>query len=225
MQARKTRQEVVETLQQLSASGLVIGTAGNVSIKISDTLIAISPSSTPYETMSADDVCLVDLDGVYVEGQAEPSSEMQLHLSIFAARDDVNAIVHTHSKAAVAVSTVVVRLPPHHYYINQLGGSVAVAPYYTFGTRQLGDAVTKALAGSQASLMSNHGAVTVGGRIAEALYRASLLEWLCETWLLAGTGGRPRLLTETDLRAARERRSQTVYDEMACQDADGSGLG
>jgi L-fuculose-phosphate aldolase len=217
--ACEAREAIVATLRDLTSSGLVIGTAGNVSIRADDGLVAVSPSGMSYAAMSAEDVCVVDLNGVLVEGRADPSSEMQLHLSIYSARA-VGAIVHTHSRAAVAVSTLVDELPRHHYYIAQLGGRVAVAPYFTYGTRELADAVTHALDGSDAALMSNHGAVAVGATIAEARYRATILEWLCDTWLLARASGNPRLLTPDQLNDVRDRVTRNIYEEIATNVVD-----
>ena len=214
MRCESERQNVVDTLQTLSRTNLVIGTAGNVSQRTADGVLVVSPSALSYEQMTAADVCVVDLDGHPLEGGRDPSSELQLHLAAYAVTD-AHAVVHTHSKAAVAVSTLCQQLPTHHYYINQLGGHVAVADYHTFGTRALADAVATALTGSLAALMSNHGAVTIGSDLSEALYRASLLEWLCETWLLARSAGTPRLLTPVELADAQQRRNRNVYEEIS----------
>jgi L-fuculose-phosphate aldolase len=198
------RADVVTTLRQLVASGLVIGTAGNASLRAGEEAIVVSPTSLAYGGMAADDVCVVDRAGRVVEGHREPTSELQLHLRVYASTRH-RAIVHTHSAAAVAVSTLVDALPPHHYYINQLGGAVAVAPYETYGTVELAEHVVEALGSNSAVLMSNHGAVACGATLEEAAYRAGLLEWLCSTWLLARSAGAPRLLTDDELRRARER--------------------
>lgn len=214
MRCEAERQEVVEILQTLSRTNLVIGTAGNVSRRTYDGALVVSPSSVPYAQMTPTDVCVVDLDGRLIEGDRDPSSELQLHLAAYVATD-AQAVVHTHSRAAVAVSTLVSDLPPHHYYINQLGGHVSVAPYHTYGTKPLADAVAAALTGSSAALMSNHGAVTVGDDLPDGLYRASLLEWLCDTWLLARSAGSPRLLTPGELADAASRRTRNVYDEIS----------
>ena len=219
MRCETERQDVVDTLQSLSRMNLVIGTAGNVSRRTDDGHIVVSPSSLPYERMTAADVCVLDQAGNRLDGLRDPSSELQLHLAAYAATD-AQAVVHTHSKAAVAVSTLVRQLPAHHYYINQLGGAVAVAPYHTYGTKALADAVAAALDGSLAALMANHGAVTTGPDLAEALYRAQLLEWLCETWVLAKSAGSPRLLTADELADAQQRRTRNVYEEISNWEPD-----
>lgn len=218
MKHEEPRQAVVDALQELARSGLVIGTAGNVSLRVDEDLFAMSPSSLAYEGMLAQDVVLVDGSGAVVEGDRNPTSEMQLHLAVYGTTGHT-AIVHTHSKAAVAVSTLVDALPPHHYYINQLGGHVGVAPYFTYGTRELADGVTDAMGDRAAALMSNHGAVAGGATLEEAMYRAGLVEWLSEAWLLASSAGSPRLLTEDELRLARERRGRNIYEEIAAPDS------
>ena len=213
MRFQQDREAIVTTLKGLAASGLVIGTAGNVSVRVAVDTYAMSPSSLAYEGMIAEDIVVVDGNGQILDGHRHPTSEMQLHLAVYASTSH-RAIVHTHSKAAVAVSTLVDVLPPHHYYINQLGGAVGVAPYATYGTRELADGVSTAIGHSAAALMSNHGAVAGGATLEEATYRAELVEWLCDTWLLARSAGAPRLLTEEQLRLARERRGRTIHEEM-----------
>lgn len=208
------RSQTVAIAQEMARSGLVVATAGNISIRVGDSQVAITPSRLPYATMTADDICVVDLDGNSVEGSANPSSEMQLHLDVYRS-SDAQAVVHTHSQAAAAVSTLVTELPAIHYYINQLGGApIRVAPYSTFGTKALAVDVVAALDERTGALMANHGAVTVGGTLDEAYSRAVVLEWLCQVWLTASAAGNPRLLTPEGLAAAQERRHHTVYQQM-----------
>jgi L-fuculose-phosphate aldolase len=214
MMYEEQRQSVVNALQELASSGLVIGTAGNVSLRLEENVFVMSPSTLPYAGMIAEDVVVVDSTGNVLEGDRNPTSEMQLHLAVYSTTSHT-ALVHTHSKAAVAVSTLVDALPPQHYYINQLGGHVSVAPYFTYGTRDLADAVSAAMGDRAAAIMANHGAVAGGLNLEEAMYRAGLVEWLSETWLLASSAGKPRVLTEDELRLARERRGRTIHEEIA----------
>ncbi|MTD53026.1 class II aldolase/adducin family protein [Amycolatopsis sp. RM579] len=203
----------------MSRSGLVISTAGNASIRIDDDLVAISPSRLPYDSMQASDICLVHLNGALIDGHPHPSSEMQLHLDIYRATD-ARAVVHTHSKAAAVVSTVADQLPAIHYYINQLGGApIRVAPYFTFGTKELANAVVAALRGRTGALMANHGAVAIGDTVDEAYSRATVLEWLCEVWCSAQTLGTPRLLSDEQLQDAERRRERSVYEQMQAERA------
>lgn len=208
------REHVVETCRGLAASGLVIGTAGNVSVRAGEHVV-VSPSATRYDAMTPEDVCVVDLSGALISGARQPTSELQLHLAVYRSRDCA-AIVHTHSRAAVAVSTVSTHLSPIHYYLNGLGGQVRVAPYHTYGTVELASAVVSALGDeARAALMSNHGATVLGSTLEEATDRAALLEWMCDVWLLARAAGDPKLLSPTDLAAARDRSARGIYEELS----------
>ena len=208
------RQSVVDACLHMLSTGLVVGTAGNVSVRVGDHVV-ITPASTAYTSMTADDIAVVDTSGRQISGKRPPTSEMQLHLASYAARE-CEAVVHTHSKAAVVVSTLSEALPAVHYYLNGLGGSVRVAPYHTYGTKALAAAVTEALgAKSQAALMANHGATVLGATLAQALERAELLEWTCDVWLRAAAVGHPRLLSEEDLADARARGTRNIYEEVS----------
>ena len=194
---RAAREAVAAGGRRLLDEGLVTGTAGNVSVRVGD-LVAVSPSSVPYDQVGPDEVCVVDRDGRVVAGDLRPSTETGLHLSVYAATG-AGAVVHHHGLRSVAVSTVVDVLPPLHYYAVRLGGAPRVAPYHRYGTPELAAAVTAALVDRSAALMQNHGAVTHGATLDDAFERAHLLEWLCELFIEASALGRPRVLTDDEL--------------------------
>lgn len=190
--------------QELLTSGLVINTAGNVSIRTGNTVL-ITPSSRRYENLMPADIVAVSLDGEVVEGNFLPSSELPLHLSVYREREDVHAIVHTHSVNATAVSTLVSELPAIHYNLVYLGGRVKVSPYAPFGSRELAQSMTRDLKDSKAALMQNHGATTLGATLAEAMEHAITLEWLCTVYLSAKQAGTPNLLSRDELDEVAER--------------------
>jgi len=183
------RAEVVATCQALRRDRLVVGTAGNVSLRVGD-LVAISPSGVAYETLTADMVGVHRLDGEPVDAPLLPSSELPLHLAIYAATDAVSA-VHTHGVASTAVSTVLDELPASHYYTALFGGAVRVSPYATYGTDALAANVVAALADRSAAIMGNHGAVTVADGLPRAYALAEYLEYLCDVHLRALATGLP----------------------------------
>jgi L-fuculose-phosphate aldolase len=170
-------------------AGLVVGTAGNVSVRAGD-LVAISPSGLDYDAMTAELVGVHTLDGAPVDAPLRPSSELPLHLQIYA-RTDATAIVHTHAPASTALSCVVDEVPASHYYTAMFGGPVRVAPYATFGSAELATNVAAALDGRTAALMGNHGAVVVAGTPAAAIGLAGYLEYLCDVHLRALATGLP----------------------------------
>jgi len=207
MLLEQARDDVARSCQALAAAGLVVGTSGNVSVRDGD-LVAVSPSGLDYAELTAGLVGVHRLDGSPVEAPLRPSTEMPLHLGIYAATG-AGAVVHTHSVAATALSTLADELPAIHYYVAMFGGPVAVAPYATYGTDELAGHVVAALSGRTACLMANHGAVTTGADLRSALAAARYLEWLCEVYLRAMTAGGtkrpPRLLPagEIELVAGR----------------------
>lgn len=190
--------------------GLVEGTAGNVSIRAGD-MVAISPSSIPYDQVTEDEVCVLDLDGnILRESNTRPSSETSMHLSIYR-ETDAQAVVHHHGLSSVTVSTVLDELPPLHYYAVRLGGPTRVAGYERFGTPELARSVSAALVDRTAALMQNHGAVAYGSTLDEAYERARLLEWLCALHIGAVSLGRPRVLSVDELAdVAKSRYERTT---------------
>jgi L-fuculose-phosphate aldolase len=200
MLLRAAREAIVATCQELSRAGLVVGTAGNVSVRSGD-LVAVSPSGLRYAELTPELVGVHRLDGTAVEAPLRPTSELPLHLAIYAARPEVGAIVHTHSPAATALSTLVDEIPPVHYYVAMFGGPVIVAPYATYGTEELARNVVEALRDRTGCLMGNHGAVTVGPDLMSAHDKSGYLEWLCEVYLRASSAGSPRLLPAAEIDA------------------------
>jgi L-fuculose-phosphate aldolase len=189
------RAAVVATCRQLVADGLVVGTAGNVSARAGD-LIAVTPTGVAYDRLAPEQVAVYRLSGEPVDAPLPPTSELMLHFAAYWATN-AGAVVHTHPVAATALSCVVDEVPRVHYYLAMFGGSVPVAPYAPYGTRELADATAAALRGRTACLLANHGAVTVGADLAAAHQEARYLEWLCDVALrVLSSGYPPALLTE-----------------------------
>jgi L-fuculose-phosphate aldolase len=195
------RTAIVTTCRDLSRSGLVVGTAGNVSVREGD-LVAVSPGGLRYADLTQELVGVHRLDGAAVEAPLAPSSELPLHLAIYAARPEVAAVVHTHSPAATALSALVDEVPAVHYYVAMFGGpTVPVSRYATYGTDELARNVVHALHDRTGCLMGNHGAVTVGPDLVTAYDKSTYLEWLCDVYLRARAAGTPRLLPAAEIAA------------------------
>jgi L-fuculose-phosphate aldolase len=199
------RRLVVGYAQRLRPDGLVVLTAGNLSVRNGE-LVAITPTGLDYDLLRPELVSVVSLDGQVVEGTLPQSSETPLHMAAYRTLS-VRAAVHTHSPYATALATLLNEVPPIHYLFADLGGAVRVAPYATFGTRELADSVSKALAGRNAALLANHGTITVGDSLDRAYGRALLLEWLCALYYRSRLLGEPARLDagEVDRVAARLR--------------------
>lgn len=174
---RRAAQAVLETAQTMYAKGLVEGTAGNVSGRVGDASICLTPSSLGYEAMRVDDLVFVDADGNVVAGDGHPSSEKALHLACYRQWAEVGGVVHCHplyaSMFAVARRSVPAAVEEVVIYI---GGDVEVCDYHLTGSDELGESVAAALGERSAVLMANHGLVTVGRDPAEALHAALVVE-------------------------------------------------
>lgn len=189
------RQQVLDTARKLVEKGLVIGKAGNVSLRVAADsgrqLLVITPSSRYYESLSPDDIPVVDLDGGLIEGRLPPSSEMLLHLGIYKARRSVASVVHTHSTYASALAVAGLAIPALlEEEVAFLGGEIEVADYASSGTQQLADNVVDALGERNAVLLANHGAVAVGRSMREALNAAEMLEKAAKIYLLTTALGK-----------------------------------
>ncbi|MFE9687221.1 class II aldolase/adducin family protein [Streptomyces sp. NPDC006285] len=189
-----TRERVADACRRLAAAGLVIGEAGNVSVRVGDE-VAVTVAGARFDELTAEQVVVVDLEGRRLSGGLEPTSELALHLGVYRSFD-ASAVVHTHGPMATAVGLVVDELPCVHYYMLKLGGSVRVAPYSTWGTPELAGDVLAALDGRSAALMANHGAVTHAPSLDAAVDQALLLEWACALYWRAASMGMPRALDE-----------------------------
>jgi len=195
------RARICDYGRRMTADRLVVGSSGNISVRVGE-LIAVTPTGIEYADLTPDSISVLDPGGRRLAGD-RPTSEVPLHLALYE-RDDVRAVVHTHSVHATAASMLVDQLPPVHYLLALFGGTVRTARYATFGTPELAASARAALRDRFGCLLANHGAVTVGGNLAAAYERAVQLEWLCQVWLTARAAGRPRPLPAGELAAVSE---------------------
>jgi L-fuculose-phosphate aldolase len=196
----RERRLIAEYGRRMTGDRLVVGTSGNLSIRVGD-LVAVTPTGHAYETLTPELVCVHRLDGTAVEAELAPTSEFPIHQLIYR-HTDARAVVHTHSTAATVVSTLVDELPTIHYILAVMGGPIRVAPYASFGSPELAGNVLRALQERSGALLANHGAVTYGPTIESAYDRARYLEWVSEVWLRAHALAptfTPRILQEADM--------------------------
>jgi L-fuculose-phosphate aldolase len=192
------RAEVSHVAKQLIASGLVTETSGNVSARTPEGDVLVTPSGVDYETLGPEDVVLVDVEGVVLEGTLEPSSETPMHTGIYRARSDVDAVVHTHSIYATTLACLGWSIPPVHYMLTTLSedGEIPLAPYTTYGTEELAGYASEVLGESRnACLLQNHGTITVGSSPGEAFSRTIVLEEMAEVYYRTRIAGEPILLS------------------------------
>ena len=197
MSLQVAKQQVAEVARRMAELDLVSGTSGNVSARLSDGLMAITPMGKSYDGMSADDIVVLDGDLNPVEGDLMPSSESLLHVAIYAARPDVGGIVHTHAVYSSAVAAAGLAIPPivDEMVVN-LGGAVRVSEYAPPASETVAERVCDALGNRDAALIRNHGAVAVG-RDPEAALKASILtERAAKIFVLSSILGSPTTLPD-----------------------------
>ena len=199
------RAEIISTGQRMLSSGLTPGKSGNVSAR-SDSGMLITPTGMAYGELKPSDIVAIRNDGTAMTGQRVPSSEWRFHLAIYKARDDVEAIVHTHSLNATALACIHRSIPAFHYMVAVAGGDrILCAPYATYGTETLAKNVVKALGERRACLIANHGAIAVGESLRKAYDLAWEVETLSAQYARARQLGRPRLLSAREMNLVLEK--------------------
>lgn len=195
---RALRSELIESCRNMNRLGINKGTSGNISVRHGDGFL-ISPTGIPYDKLQPEHVVAMNWDATY-EGEVQPSSEWRFHRDILQARPDLNAVVHTHSTHATALSILGRDIPAIHYVIAAAGGStIRCAPYELFGTQELADRVVSALQGRRACLMAHHGVIAGHATIARALALAVTVEELAKQYLLCLPMGEPPILSDDQI--------------------------
>ena len=156
-------------------------------------------------TMRPEDVVVLDLEGDYVEGIWQPSSEVAFHLDLVKLRPDILAVVHTHSNFATTLACLGWPLPALHYLIGVAGHCVPVAPYATTGTQALSDHICETMGSGNAVLMANHGMVGVGSTLKQAFGVAEMVEYVAQLYVQARSLGEPVILGEPEMDEVLER--------------------
>jgi L-ribulose-5-phosphate 4-epimerase len=212
LDASAARAAVHAACVRMVTDGLVIGSAGNISVRVDDHRFVVSAAGVRYDQLGPDDHPVVDhRDGSW-DGRRAPTSEIALHTGLMAARSDLGAVVHTHSRYAAAFSVARLDLP---FICNEniatRADRVLVTDYAPPGTAELADQVLRTLSaqpGSRAVLLANHGVVAVGPDLEAAYLVAQSVEWTAEICHLARTllaAGAGEHLLDRDVQEAISR--------------------
>ena len=207
MKLNKQREKIVTISKKLLADGVVHDGQGNLSIYDRDSgLVVITPSAVPYRQRTAEDICVIDVEGNVVEGKWKPTSELALHLIYYQNRADVNAVIHTHALNATVFG--IIGEQPMPMVLNEaamgLGGPVPIAPYGRPGTEELAEVTFKATGEGYAVIMAHHGLVTVGDTLEQAYFATAAAEATAKTITLARSmGAHPKALSQEEVKALR----------------------
>lgn len=201
---QRQRREIIEACSHMKKTGLNQGTWGNVSIRISQNEFLVTPSGIPYETMTLDKIVPVQISPAQYKGDYRPTSEWQIHLSVYQSFpfNEAGSVVHTHSHYSTTIACMRRCIPAFHYMVMVTGSSeIPCAEYATFGSQQLSDNILRVLKnGCRACLMANHGLLVYAPTLRKALYIATEVENLAKQYLHLLASSQPfTILNDTEM--------------------------
>lgn len=202
------KKQIWEMRRTLALEGHVVGAAGNVSIRVKENdkeFVLITPSNVRYDELKPEDILIIDMEGEVIEGELNPSSEKKMHLGIYKAREDVNAIIHAHSVYSSILSTQKLSLPPViEEMVPYLGGEITCAEYGEAGSEELAEHVVNDLGQKNAIFIANHGNVCCGSHLEGAYTVLRYLERGAQIYYMSKLIGTPTLLPEDVIEYEKE---------------------
>ncbi len=213
----KEKQDIINAALALKEYRLIALSGGNVSIrKPAEGHILVTPSGMMYETMVPDDVVVIEPTGAVVEGTRRVSVDTEAILYIYKHMPEVHSVIHTHQVYATAVGLVEDVLPAAVTTLpNATLGPVTVAPYSSAASLEMGIHTVKYINHKRAVILKNHGVITVGGNLKEALYAAVYLEDAAKTYIAAKSIGNPALLDEEQVKVAVQKFEEYGQEKKA----------
>lgn len=192
----ESMKEVYSTAQDMAKRGFVAGTSGNCSARVPGTdVVVITPTSVEYELMLFEDMCVVNLKGEEVASRYMPSIEINMHLGIYRAREDIGGIVHTHQPMGTAVGISSSGIPPIlDEQMARIMGGIDVADYAFPGTKELAENAVRALGDKNACLLPHHGVVATDKKVRDALLNAEIVERAATVFIMSKVLGGPRTI-------------------------------
>lgn len=197
MEEDRIKQDIVEVGKRLHYKGFVAANDGNISVRVGEDEIWITPTGISKGYMAVEDLIKVNMDGKVLNGTGKPSSEMKMHLAVFRTRPDVRAIVHAHPPKATAFA--VANLPLDRIALPEVIfslGNISFAEYGTPTTDELPASIEKHIRSADALLLANHGALTVGIDSLDAYFKMETLEHYASIAIYARVLGGEKFLDE-----------------------------
>jgi L-fuculose-phosphate aldolase len=228
------RLDIVEVGRRMYARGYTASNDGNISVRLDEARLIMTPTSVCKGFMTPDMMCITDLDGKKIAGDRNPSSEMKMHLEVYRQRPDARAVVHAHPP--IATGFAVAGIPLDRAVLAEVVttlGSVPIAEYATPSTNELPEAVRKYVKAHDGMLLANHGALTLGADVFGAYYKMETIEHFAKISLVARLLGGERLLSRDEVTRLEKLRGSygiaspapicpdpvdaTGADQVACQ--------
>ena len=206
MKYLEERKQLVAYGKKMLDEKLTTGTGGNLSIFIrEDNVMLITPSGIPYNETTEEDIVLMTLEGVVLEGSRKPSSEYDMHRVFYQKTEHVNSVVHTHSEFATVFACLQEDILPLHYIIGSIGNRVRCCRYETFGTAKLAEVAFEEMKDDKGILLGNHGTLAIGEDLASAFSVAKDIEFIAKLYYRAKCIGTPVLLNDEQLAEVIEK--------------------
>ena len=195
----KLKSEIIKFSKLLNSRKLSALRSGNISVRFKKGFF-ITPSGKKYSSLKSKDIVYVSLNGKFDKKLGIPSSEWKFHQEIYLKKKEANAIVHSHSTNATALSVHKKSIPAFHYMVALAGGNdIKCANYATYGTRKLSVNILKALKNRKACLISNHGQIAYDDNLSKAFELAEEVENLSLQYITALKIGRPKILSNVEM--------------------------
>jgi len=210
------RNEIVEIGKRLYSKDFVASNDGNISVRISENELLITPTGVSKGFMTADQILKVDMDGNLITGFMKPTSEMKMHLKVYSCRSDVKAVVHAHPPTATGFAVAgysfdKITLPEVIFNL----GKIELTEYGTPTTEQVPAAVEKKVRDCDALLLANHGALTLGKNLMDAYYKMETLEAVAKITLVTKILGKENVLSDSETGQLYEiRRKMQAYNPL-----------
>lgn len=202
MQFANIREQICAMVQTAVEANLVYLSAGNISLRIDDNVVAITPSGIKYTALQPDHIAIVDLDGNPIDAPYNPSSETPMHTHLLRKLPDVNAIFHTHSSYAITFAMLGKPIPVVNLELFVVGAPIPVAPWACPGTEAPGEAASNLFVAHpdlKVVLLRNHGLVAIGKTLEQAFDMAFDAEQGLKTYHQSLQIGQPMALSETQM--------------------------
>ena len=199
------RQEIIDAALEIKRYGLIALSGGNVSVRLGDGTVLVTPSGMSYEGMEPSDILHMKPCGEIIDGVLRPSVDTVALLYIYEHMPHVNAIIHTHQPYASAIGLIQDEFPVASTTLaNVTLGAVPVAPYSSAASKQMGVETVAHIGDKRAVILKHHGVITVGGTLKEALYAAIYMEEAAKCYLAAKAAGNVALMTPEQVSGAVE---------------------
>lgn len=182
-------------------------TSGNVSGRDPESgLVVVKPSGADFESLTPEDMCVVDVNGNVIEGRMKPSVDAATHVYVYRHMPGVNGVIHTHSNYATAFAAIGKPIPCCLTAMaDEFGGPIPISDYAKIGEEEIGQEIVRKIGSCPAILMKNHGVFTVGPRVQDAFKAAVMVEDVAKTMFLAFSLGQPLEIPQEEVARAHRR--------------------